>query len=145
MAKKADSTAKPSSFAVPPIGGAFGKSSDKKSSKSAEKPKPFKLTDCDPSAKPYSSGDKAKDVATTQALADELDALQDLFYADKRFKLLLVLQGTDTSGKDGTVRGVFNRTARWVCTPSAGKRRLKKSGHTTFCGAFIKRCQAQAR
>ncbi len=69
-----------------------------------------RIKNFDPAAKPYSSGDKAKDVADTQALADELDALQNLFYADKRFKLLVVLQGTDTSGKDGTVRGVFNRT-----------------------------------
>ncbi|HEV7915432.1 MAG TPA: PPK2 family polyphosphate kinase, partial [Albitalea sp.] len=29
------------------------------------------------------------------------------FYADRRFRLLVVLQGTDTSGKDGTIRGVF--------------------------------------
>ncbi len=70
-----------------------------------------RIKDFDPSAKPYSSGDKAKDVADTQALAVELDALQNVFYADKRFKLLVVLQGTDTSGKDGTVRGVFNRTS----------------------------------
>jgi polyphosphate kinase 2 (PPK2 family) len=41
----------------------------------------------------------------------ELDALQDLFYADRRFKLLVVLQGTDTAGKDGTIRGVFSRTS----------------------------------
>jgi PPK2 family polyphosphate:nucleotide phosphotransferase len=30
-------------------------------------------------------------------------------YADKRFKLLVILQGTDTAGKDGTMRGVFGR------------------------------------
>lgn len=70
-----------------------------------------RIKDFDPAAKPYSSGDKAKDIAATQKLADELDALQNMFYADKRFKLLVVLQGTDTSGKDGTVRGVFNRTS----------------------------------
>lgn len=75
------------------------------------KGKTWKLKDRDPDAKPYSSGDKLRDVADTQALADELDALQNLFYADKRYKLLVVLQGTDTSGKDGTVRGVFNRTS----------------------------------
>lgn len=37
-----------------------------------------------------------------------LDVLQNLFYADKRYKLLVILQGTDTSGKDGTLRGVFS-------------------------------------
>ena len=77
----------------------------------SSKSKDCRMKDFDPAAKPYSSGDKAKDVADTQALADELDALQNMFYADKRFKLLVVLQGTDTSGKDGTVRGIFNRTS----------------------------------
>ena len=67
------------------------------------------LQDLDPGAKPYSTGKKQDDIAATEALAIELDALQNLFYADKRFKLLVVLQGTDTAGKDGTVRGVFNR------------------------------------
>ncbi|MES3009867.1 MAG: PPK2 family polyphosphate kinase [Pseudomonadota bacterium] len=73
--------------------------------------KPFTLAACDPSAKPFSSGDKLQDKARVEALAVELDGLQDLFFADKRFKLLVVLQGTDTSGKDGTVRGVFGRTS----------------------------------
>ena len=72
--------------------------------------KPFALDGCNPSDKPFSSGDKAQDKAAVEALALELDTLQDLFYADRRHKLLVVLQGTDTSGKDGTIRGVFGRT-----------------------------------
>ena len=71
----------------------------------------FSLAKLDPGAKPWSSGDKAQDKAAVDALASELDGLQDLFYADQRYKLLVVLQGTDTSGKDGTVRGVFSRTS----------------------------------
>ena len=67
------------------------------------------LKDFDPAAKPYSSGNKQADIAATEALAIELDGLQNLFYADKRYKLLVILQGTDTSGKDGTLRGVFGR------------------------------------
>jgi PPK2 family polyphosphate:nucleotide phosphotransferase len=73
------------------------------------KGRPFALAGLKPSAKPYSSGDKATDKAAVEALADELDALQNLFYADRRHKLLVVLQGMDTSGKDGTLRGVFSR------------------------------------
>jgi len=69
----------------------------------------FDLKKFDPADKPFSSGDKARDKATVAALALELDALQNLFYADHRFKLLVVLQGTDTSGKDGTIRGVFGQ------------------------------------
>ncbi|MBB6557591.1 PPK2 family polyphosphate:nucleotide phosphotransferase [Acidovorax soli] len=67
------------------------------------------LADWDPGAKPFSQGSKAEDKAAVEALALELDALQNLFYADRRYKLLVVLQGTDTSGKDGTIRGVFGR------------------------------------
>ncbi len=39
-----------------------------------------------------------------------IDALQDRLYAEGRRSLLVILQGTDTSGKDGTIRGVFNTT-----------------------------------
>ena len=69
----------------------------------------FQLKKFDPAAKPFSRGDKTRDQRATQALAIELDELQNLFYADRRFKLLVVLQGTDTSGKDGTIRGVFGQ------------------------------------
>ena len=71
--------------------------------------KAFSLNDIDPAAKPWSRGSKAQDKAAVEALAEELDALQNLFYADRRHKVLVVLQGTDTSGKDGTIRGVFGR------------------------------------
>ncbi len=68
------------------------------------------MAEFDPDAKPYSSGDKSDDKDLVEALAIEIDELQNLFYADKRYKMLVVLQGTDTSGKDGTLRGVFSRT-----------------------------------
>jgi PPK2 family polyphosphate:nucleotide phosphotransferase len=76
---------------------------------SKKKGKSWSLTDFDPGATPFSGGDKQADKAAVELLAIELDALQNLFYADKRYKLLIILQGTDTSGKDGTLRGVFSR------------------------------------
>ncbi|WP_431098503.1 PPK2 family polyphosphate kinase [Polaromonas aquatica] len=72
-------------------------------------PKGFSLARLDPAAKPFSMGDKLVDKAAVDALSVEIDELQNLFYADKRYKLLVILQGTDTSGKDGTLRGVFGR------------------------------------
>ncbi len=69
------------------------------------------LADFDPGAKPFSQGSKTEDQARVAALAREIDELQNLFYADGRYKLLVILQGTDTSGKDGTVRGVFGQTS----------------------------------
>jgi PPK2 family polyphosphate:nucleotide phosphotransferase len=71
--------------------------------------KRFDLGRFDPAAKPFSGRDKARDKEAAAKLALELDGLQELFYADRRFKLLVVLQGTDTSGKDGTIRGVFGQ------------------------------------
>ena len=69
------------------------------------------LGDFKPGAKPWSQGKKADDQALVQTLASEIDSLQNLFFADGRYKLLIVLQGTDTAGKDGTVRGVFSQTS----------------------------------
>lgn len=40
-------------------------------------------------------------------LAMELGELEDLLYAAQRHAVLIVLQGLDTSGKDGTIRKVF--------------------------------------
>jgi len=71
--------------------------------------KSFDLGAIDPKAQPFASGDKDADRAAVETLAIELDALQNLFYADRRYKLLVVLQGVDTSGKDGTVRAVFGQ------------------------------------
>ena len=48
--------------------------------------------------------------ASLHADAEAINLLQDALYAEGRRALLVVLQGIDTSGKDGTVRGVFNAT-----------------------------------
>jgi PPK2 family polyphosphate:nucleotide phosphotransferase len=50
---------------------------------------------------------KALDLERTAALIDRIAALQDKLYAQHKQKVLLVLQGTDTGGKDGTVRALF--------------------------------------
>jgi PPK2 family polyphosphate:nucleotide phosphotransferase len=71
--------------------------------------KNFKVADAAAAAKPLSSGDKAEDKLQADKLAQEIAALQDVFYAERGRKLLVVLQGMDTSGKDGTVKGVFGR------------------------------------
>jgi PPK2 family polyphosphate:nucleotide phosphotransferase len=69
----------------------------------------FNLSKVDPAGKPFSQGDKAADKAAVDKLAGELDELQNLFWADRRHKLLVVLQGMDACGKDGTLRHVFGR------------------------------------
>ena len=50
---------------------------------------------------------KRKAGPALEALRSELERLQELFYADGRRGLLVILQGMDTCGKDGTIRHVF--------------------------------------
>ncbi|MFD1710216.1 polyphosphate--nucleotide phosphotransferase [Ottowia sp. GY511] len=71
----------------------------------------FSLQKLSPGDKPFSIGNKTEDKSRITELAQEIDALQDIFWADKRFKLLVLLQGTDTAGKDGTIRAVFKETS----------------------------------
>ncbi|MEE9416177.1 MAG: PPK2 family polyphosphate kinase [Acidimicrobiales bacterium] len=53
--------------------------------------------------------DKDEAKAETEVLNLELEALQELLYAEGKHKVLLVLQATDTGGKDGTIRRVLDR------------------------------------
>lgn len=71
--------------------------------------KKAKLADRDPAD---TSAFKSEEAAKAQLAEDaaEIDRLQDRLYAEGKRSLLVVLQGMDTSGKDGTVRGVFNQT-----------------------------------
>jgi len=62
----------------------------------------LKLRDKDAKA-----GSKPDAEALSKAL-EEISDLQEMLYAEHQRKLLIVLQGTDTSGKDGTVRHLFS-------------------------------------
>jgi PPK2 family polyphosphate:nucleotide phosphotransferase len=54
--------------------------------------------------------------------AKAIDKLQDALWAERRHALLVVLQGMDTSGKDGTVRGVVSECGPLgVCVTAFGK------------------------
>ena len=56
------------------------------------------------STKPPSNISKSETKKDLAQLRKELFELQNKFYADGRFGLLIILQGMDTSGKDGTIR-----------------------------------------
>ena len=58
---------------------------------------------------------------------------QDKLYAEGKRALLVVLQGVDTAGKDGTVRHVFNQTGPLGVTVSL----VKRSWRTISCGAHV--------
>ena len=67
----------------------------------------FRLADCDPGGDGLFTGKEEAKVLTAKD-AEAIDALQDRLYAEGKRALLVVLQGIDCSGKDGTVRAVFN-------------------------------------
>jgi PPK2 family polyphosphate:nucleotide phosphotransferase len=67
-------------------------------------------------------GDEGDVRARLAADVEAIDRLQDRLYGEGKRALLVVLQGTDTSGKDGTIRGVFNATGPLGVTVTAFKR-----------------------
>ncbi len=54
--------------------------------------------------------DKASAKPIMKALNSRVEELQENLYAHGQERLLFVLQATDTGGKDGTIRAVFDRT-----------------------------------
>ena len=67
----------------------------------------FRMGDIDPRETAEFSGGKQDAEKKNVAIQDDLNGLQEVFFAARRHKLLIVLQGMDTSGKDGTVRHVM--------------------------------------
>ncbi len=66
-----------------------------------------KLSEWDPNDRSGFKGGKKKAEEALQKLDAQLDELQELLYAEHKHKVLIILQGMDTAGKDGTIRHVF--------------------------------------
>jgi PPK2 family polyphosphate:nucleotide phosphotransferase len=65
------------------------------------------LTQIDPGSTPGFKGKRKDADARLLELNKRLEVLQESLWAEHRHKVLVVLQGMDTSGKDGTIRHVF--------------------------------------
>jgi PPK2 family polyphosphate:nucleotide phosphotransferase len=70
-------------------------------------PKSFSLSNIDPDDTTLVDLNKAAAVEQLRKLNQKLDELQELLFAESQRKVLIILQGMDTSGKDGTIREVF--------------------------------------
>jgi PPK2 family polyphosphate:nucleotide phosphotransferase len=57
----------------------------------------------------------------TEKSVNRISDLQRVLYADARYALLIVLQGRDASGKDGTIRRVFTAVNPQGCTVASFK------------------------
>lgn len=67
-----------------------------------------------------SSGDELKD--ELKRLTERLEELQRALYAECKRSLLIVIQGRDTSGKDGLIRKVFGPLDSQGCVVTAFKK-----------------------
>ena len=67
-----------------------------------------KLADIDPRSTCGFKGEKEATVAILADLSTRLAELQNTLYAEHKHKVLIVLQATDTGGKDGVIRKVFS-------------------------------------
>ncbi|MCL2660664.1 MAG: polyphosphate kinase 2 family protein [Acidobacteriaceae bacterium] len=73
---------------------------------------------------PTDSAGHAKEKSADAVLAkhrEQLEQLQEVFYASQQKALLIVLQGMDTAGKDGTIRHIFSGINPQGCAVSAFK------------------------
>ena len=66
---------------------------------------------------PRYTGGMTKDEALAEivTLRTRLNELQNLLYADRRYAVLVVLQGIDTAGKDSTINSVFAEVGPLGC------------------------------
>lgn len=73
-----------------------------------------------------------------QSEQQELSARQDLLYADNRYSLLLILQGMDASGKDGTIRHVMSGINPQGCRVTSFKAPSSEELDHTFLWRYTK-------
>lgn len=68
------------------------------------------LQDKDAGKRPFTDvGTKEAMRLKAGSLSEKIAVFQDILYAQHQHKLLVILQGMDTSGKDGTVKAVFGQ------------------------------------
>jgi PPK2 family polyphosphate:nucleotide phosphotransferase len=66
------------------------------------------LAEWDPAETEGYKGNKEDALLEIEKLNTKLESLQELLYAEGKHKFLIILQGMDTSGKDGVIRHVFD-------------------------------------
>ena len=109
---------------------------------------PVTLLGYDPAGKPMSPGSKSKALADLASTGAVLANQQELLYAngssgDPR-RVLLVLQGIDTSGKDGVVRHVVGQVGPAGVSITSFKRpTAEEAAHHFLCGS-AGRCRRPA-
>ncbi|MDA8692611.1 polyphosphate kinase [Saprospiraceae bacterium] len=82
---------------------------------------------------------KEKIVAKTKELTNKIKELVSLMYANKNYSLLVVLQGMDSSGKDGVSKSVFSKVSPTMVSAYG----FKKPSDEEFAHDFLWRAHKQ--
>lgn len=97
------------------------------------------LARIDTRATPAFDGDKQDSAPVLAERQRRLAELQDVLYADGSHRVLLILQGMDTGGKDGTIRHVF----RDVDPIGVRTQSFKKPSETELAHDYLWRVHSQ--
>lgn len=102
-----------------------------------------RLNQIDPSDQVLFPEGKARGRDHLEQLSKELAILQRRLYVERKWRVLLVFQGMDTSGKNGTVRNVFHATdPHAVHVASFGKPTAMELAHD-YLWRVHQRCPAR--
>ncbi len=85
--------------------------------------------------KAETSIDKNEIKKQTSEILKKLDDLQNLLYAESKHAILVILQGMDASGKDGTIRNVFGS----INPQGVQVKSFTLRGHTHHQGSWLVR------
>jgi polyphosphate kinase 2 (PPK2 family) len=97
------------------------------------------LSDIDPRDREAIPFLRPETEAATAADIAEMDRLQEVLYAQAKYALLVILQGPDTSGKDGTIRRVFSPLNPLGAAATSFRNRRLTSWRMISYGVFTKR------
>jgi PPK2 family polyphosphate:nucleotide phosphotransferase len=114
-----------------------------------DRPEKFRLSDYDP-ADTYGvdiDKDKDKDKAKAQLTDDivRLTDLQERLYAEARWAVLVILQGTDAAGKDGVIKHVMSGVNPMGCEVHSFKEPSAEELNHAFLWRYAKKLPARGR
>jgi hypothetical protein len=99
------------------------------------------LPDVDPRDREAIPFPRPETEAATTADIAEIDRLQEVLYAQAKYALLVMLQGPDTSGKDGTIRRVFSPINPFGAVATSLRNQRLTSWRMISCGASTRSCR----
>jgi len=107
--------------------------------------KDLQLGQIDAASTPGAPGDRIATEAVLPGLHSELSELQARLWAEARRSLLVVLQGLDAAGKDGTIKHMFLGVNPLATRAVAFKEPTPRKPPTISCGGCTPTVRQRAR